>query len=273
MALATAGFSLGIRAVSSLRPHEETIPSRVMELVTEMRKDGMQKDPIMIDRDTGTVLDGMHRLAAFKELGEENAVCCSVEYSSKAITLGRWARCYTVREGDSVAAAVTEAVDARRTSLAEAFSALQRRETLLAVLTSDSAYLIGGRGTQDGVVAAMATFDRLSEKEGWQRRFVPEDEVDIELQAKRNLVVLPRRLTKEDVVSAARTGRLLPCKTSMHLIDPRPVAVRFPLAELRSATTETLRKRLPGGGGRLAPAGTNYDGRRYKERLLFLDTG
>ncbi|MDG6988835.1 MAG: ParB N-terminal domain-containing protein [Nitrososphaerota archaeon] len=272
MALATAGFSLGIRAVSSLRPHEETIPTHVRDLVAEMTGDGVQKDPIIIDRDTGTVLDGMHRMAAFKEMGEENAVCCSVEYSSKAITLGRWARCYTLKEGDSAAAAVAEAGDARRTSLAEAFSALQRRETLLAVLTSDSAYLMGGRGTQDEVGAAMAIFDGRSEKEGWQRRFVPEDDVDVELQAKRRIVVIPRRLTKDDVVSAARTGRLFPCKTSMHLIDPRPVAVRFPLAELRSATTETLRKRLPDGGGRLAPAGTNYDGRRYKERLLFLNT-
>ena len=273
MALATAGFALGIRAVSSLRPHEETIPAHVRDLVSEMTKDGVQKDPIIIDRETMTVLDGMHRLAAFKEMREENAVCCSVEYSSRSITLSRWARSYTMTEGVSVAAALEEVGDSRRTTLAEAFSALQRRDASLAVLTPDFAYLQGGPVSQDDAGRAVASFDGLAERKGWKRRFVPEDDLDVELQGRRTIVVLARRLTKEDVVHAARTGKLFPCKTSMHVIDPRPVAVRFPLDALGSATTETLRKKLGGREGRIDPSGTTYEGRRYKERLLLLDEG
>ncbi|MDG6898766.1 MAG: hypothetical protein JRN24_03400, partial [Nitrososphaerota archaeon] len=63
------------------------------------------------------------------------------------------------------------------------------------------------------------------------------------------------------------------CKTSMHLIDPRPVAVDFPVAELNEATSRSLEERLRGRGERLLPADSVYEGRRYKERLLLLNQG
>ena len=247
-----------------------TIKRHVQELMQEMLRDGVQKDPIIIDRDTATVLDGMHRLAAFQELGEENAVCCAVDYSSRAIALERWARAYTPSEAGSVHDVLGSMESARRTTLAEAFSALERREVALAVLTSDVAYLLG-RPPQEEVAAVMLAFDRIAEQLGWERRFVPEDDIDIELQERRKVVLLPRKLMKEDVVAAARSGKLFPCKTSMHMIDPRPVSVRFPVSELGSATSERLRLRLKEVGGRLSPPGSMYEGRRYKERLLFLD--
>ncbi len=270
MAAATAGFTLGIRPVSSLRPHEMTIQRHVKELVLEMLRDGVQKDPIIIDRETATVLDGMHRLAAFQELGVENAVCCAVDYSSRAIALGRWARAYTPSQAGSIHDVLGSVESARRTTLAEAFSALERREVAVAVLTSDVAYIVG-RPPQEEVGAVMLAFDRIAEQLGWERRFVPEDDIDIELQERRRVVLLPRKLMKDDVVAAARSGKLFPCKTSMHAIDPRPVSVQFPVSELGRATSEGLRLRLRGGEGRLSPPGSMYEGRRYKERLLFLD--
>ena len=270
LALATAGFTLGIRPVPSLRPHEETIPRRVSELVEEMLRDGVQKDPVIIDRETATVLDGMHRLAAFVELHLENVVCCAVDYSSRAVSLGRWARAYAPRQSGSTRDLLEGLDSARRTTLAEAFSALERREAAVAALTSDAAYLVGG-ASQEEVGAVMLAFDGVADQMGWERRFVPEDDVDIELQDRRRVVLLPRKLMKDDVIAAARSGKLFPCKTSMHVIDPRPVSVRFPISELNRATSEGLRLRLKGSGGRLSPPGSTYEGRMYKERLLFLD--
>ncbi|MDA4127404.1 MAG: hypothetical protein OK452_09445 [Thaumarchaeota archaeon] len=271
MALDVAGFSLGIRSTESLLPHEQTIQSHVESLATEMQRDGVQKDPIIVDRGSGTVLDGMHRLAAFSSLGISRAACCSVDYGSGAVTLSRWARVYSLPRGESYASALEAGSITRRVSLADAFDALGRQEVGLAVLTSDAAYL--PTRTTD----LMATFelvlglDSISEKQGWRRDFVPEDDLDISLQGSRNIVVLVRKLSKEDVVSAAKSRRLFPCKTSMHRIDPRPVAVNFPLAELNVATTEVLRERLRGKRERLLPADSLYDGRRYKERLLLLN--
>ena len=271
MALAMAGFTLGIRPVASLRPHEEVIPRRVDQLASEMTRDGAQKDPIIIDRETATVLDGMHRLAAFQELGVEYAVCCAVDYSSPAVALGRWARVYALGAEGTVRAALDSLGGARRTTLAEAFTALGRRDAAFAVLTADAAFVSGDNPPQEGLVSSVQALDRLAEENRWERSFVPEDDVDVPLQQPRKLVLLIRRLTKEDVVSAARAGKLFPCKTSMHAVDPRPVAVGFPLSDLDKADTGRLKAKLGAKVGRLLPAGSSYEGRRYKERLLVLD--
>jgi hypothetical protein len=269
MALAMAGFSLGIRPVSSLLPHEEVIARHVEQLAAEMIRDGVQKDPIIIDRESAAVLDGMHRLAAFQKLRVGNAVCCSVDYGSQAVSLGRWARVFSLREGDSLKKDLETLGNVKRAPLAEAFSALDRREIALAVLTQDAAYVLGGAEFDDSS-AATAAMDKLAEQQRWERTFVPEDEVDVPLQQMRRIVVLPRRLTKDDVVRAAKSGKLFPCKTSMHIIDPRPVAVNFPIGELNEATPAKLKERLGGSKGRVLPPGSTYEGRRYKERLLVL---
>ena len=55
---------MDLRPVPKLRPHEETIESNTREMVAQLKRDGAQKDPIIVDGATGVVLDGMHRLAA-----------------------------------------------------------------------------------------------------------------------------------------------------------------------------------------------------------------
>lgn len=268
--VAKSGFVLGVKPVSVLRPHEDTIPAHVRELAAEMSREGVQKDPMIIDAESATILDGMHRLAALKSLRVEHAVCCSVDYSSRAITVSRWARVYTMAGGDSVADATEAPGITRRVTLAEAFDALDNKDNGVAVFTPAAAYLPEVKMELGSAIEVIEGLDTRLSKRGWQRRFVPEDEIDVPLQSEKNIVVMLRRLGKDDVVGAARSGRLFPCKTSMHLIDPRPVAVNFPLAELDSATTTSLRRALAGREERLLPPGSTYEGRRYKERLLLL---
>ncbi len=270
MALAKAGFTLGIRPVSSLRPHEETIPASVDKIAAEMRRDGVQKDPIMIDQDSATVLDGMHRLAAFGTLRIENAVCCAVDYSSRSVTVGRWARVYSLPTGESFPGFLEASGITRRTTLAEAFHSLERKDAQVAALTSGAAYLPEHKMNLLLAFEAITSFDQIAAARGCQRSFVPEDDVDVPLQSERNLILLVRRLGKDDVVAAGRTGRLFPCKTSMHGIDPRPVAANFPIDQLNEATTQKLRERLASEKVELLPPDSLYEGRRYKERLLLL---
>ncbi len=270
MALAKAGFTLGIRPIATLRPHEETIPAQVAKIASDMTADGVQKDPIIIDQESGAVLDGMHRLAAFDSLRIENAVCCAVDYSSRAVRLGRWARVYNLPRGESFAGFLEPSGVTRRSTLADAFHSLEAKDSEVAVLTPDAAYLPQERMDFVQALATIRSFDALAEAKGSRRSFIAEDDIDVPLQSERNLVVLVRRLGKDDVVTAARTGRLLPCKTSMHWVDPRPVAVNFPIDQLNRASTATLRERLSAGREELLPPDSLYEGRRYKERLLLL---
>jgi hypothetical protein len=270
MALSKAGFILGIRAVDSLFPHEQVIPSHVQKISSEIMQDGVQKDPIIIDGDSSTVLDGMHRLAAFKELRIERAVTCAVPYRSDSVVLKRWVRTYTPSGASSPLELLEAMGPTRRITLAEAFSALESKDVGVAAMVSDTAYVPEGSAGLRAAIELVAEIDRFAEARSWERKFIPEDEVDEPLQDKKKIIVLMKRLTKEDIVGAARTGALFPCKSSMHVIDPRPVGVDFPVGDLNKATSGSLEKLLEGRGGRVLPVNSVYGGRRYKERLLLL---
>lgn len=259
-----------MRPVTSFLPHEETIPSHVERIAAEIRHDGVQKDPIIVDAESGAVLDGMHRLAAFSKLGMENAVCYPVDYSSRSVGVHRWARVYSSQERGSLARAIAEVGVTRRSSLGEAFDALDSRNCGLAAFSGGEVYLPATAIDLAGALSVVRKLDGLSQALAWRREFVPEDEVDAPLQDANRLVVLVRRLRKDDVVAAARTRRLFPCKTSMHTVDPRPVAVNFPTKDLAVARGGDLRRHLAFPSTRLLPPNSVYQGRRYKERLLLL---
>jgi len=240
-------------------------------MVRELRHDGVQKDPILIEEENGSVLDGMHRLAAFARLGLENAVCCAVDYSSDSVSVGRWARIYVARSPKDVEEAVRNEGITRRSSLSEALNELEKRKAGLATISSHGVLLPRNSTSLAEVFSMIRRLDTTSEIKGWKREFVGEEEIEREIRTPGRLAVLVERISKKDVVEAARSGNLFPCKTSMHAVDPRPVAVNFPIPELKYATTTLLQDRLSRSEGRLLPPNSFYHGRRYKERLLVLN--
>ena len=146
---------------------------------------------------------------------------------------------------------------------------MERRNRVVASIMQS-----GCRVSDEGISLAegfeiVRKFDEYSVSNGWRREFVPEDEIDIPLQDSNRLVLLVSRLRKQDVVLAGTSGSLFPCKTSMHVIDPRPVGVDIPLDDLKDGSRRTLEMRLRSDHTFL-PANTEYGGRRYKERLVVL---
>lgn len=141
MALEGTGVRVDVRPVSSMLPHEETIPSHVERIATEITQERIQRDPIIVDAESGAVLDGMHRLAAFLRLGLEAAVCCPVDYSSKAVNLHRWARAYSHAGRGDLDRALIDAGISRRSTLSEAFASLEARRCGLAALGSQGVFL------------------------------------------------------------------------------------------------------------------------------------
>jgi hypothetical protein len=271
LALKGPGYGLTIRRVETLRPHERTIPENVEKVRGELQSDGVQKDPIMVDVASGAVLDGMHRLAAFRQLGIGRVVCCEVDYSSWNVALKRWARTYANDDPAGFVKAAGELGISTERTWSEALAQLEARSAPLAVLAGGRAYVAEGKGGLERSFGLVDGLDRLTAERKWARGFVPEDELDAMVKGSGKSVSLVQRLGKDDVVAAARTGNLFPCKTSMHTIDPRPVAVGFPTDRLGAATTHSLGEWLAGKTQRLLPGGSVYEGRRYKERLLLME--
>jgi len=212
----------------------------------------------------------MHRLAAFKKLGLEAAVCCSVPYSSPSIAVSRWARVYRAPGQSEAMSLVRDAGIGKKVSLEDAFAGLESKRAGVAAFTGGEAYVLDSAPELDSAFPMVDSLDRAAEANGWERKFVPEDEADFEMQDTKNVVVMVRRITKDDVVSAAKTGKLFPCKTSMHSIDPRPVSIRFLLSDMTEPRTRSFTELFDGKEAAILSPGSVYEGRRYKEKLLVL---
>jgi hypothetical protein len=200
-------------------------------------------------------------------------VCCLVDYSSKSITLQRWVRTITVSKPSLVPHVLENLGIDRKVTLSEVFDLVESRRSTLAVVGSSGSYVPSS--VLPDLPAAFELVRKIDGLAGvlkWDETFVSDDDIDVELQNEKKLLVLLPRLNKQDVLTAARSGRLFPCKTTLHVIDPRPVAVDFPLKELmkRATPRPVLEGLLKEGTSSLLPADSVYEGRRYKERLLVL---
>src|SRR5207245_8677696 len=130
-----------LRPIGSVLPHEETTTDLSSRLSDQIRADGFQRDPIIVDRENHVVLDGMHRLRALKELGARHILCHLVDYSSPEIRLERWARSLKGVKRESLAEILKESRIDRRVSLKEAIELVDGRSTPVAVLTSGSCFV------------------------------------------------------------------------------------------------------------------------------------
>ena len=277
MAAEPGGGKLDLRPVASLLPHEETISSQVDKLVEQMNRDEVQKDPLIVDYESGAVLDGMHRIEALKRMGAESAVCYLVDYSSRSIVLDRWLRVYSKPSRPSNQDPTQRVLESirvdKKVTLSEAFKLVDTVKNSLAIVTSSSCY-VPRDGSKDltGVLAYVRKVDDFSRELGWKPSFTTEDEIDVAIQDTNNLLLFTPRINKQEVLDAARTGRLFPCKTTRHIVDPRPVGVNFPMAELMKPIPPrpALEKLAKEGRHAILPPNSFYEGRRYRERLLVL---
>lgn len=73
-----------------LKAHEEHVESRVAELVERFRKNGCVDYAVVVDRNTGTVIDGHHRLETLRRLGARRVPVVMVDYMDPAITVRNW---------------------------------------------------------------------------------------------------------------------------------------------------------------------------------------
>ena len=77
-----------------LRPHEETIPKKVEELERMTHRWKAYVLPLVIDRNTGVILDGHHRHQVAMRLDLKCLPCVLVDYlGDESVELDVWPSC------------------------------------------------------------------------------------------------------------------------------------------------------------------------------------
>ena len=260
-----------LRPIGSVLPHEETITDLSSRLSDQIRADGFQRDPIIVDRENHVVLDGMHRLRALKELGARHILCHLVDYSSPEIRLERWARSLKGVKRESLAEILKDSRIDRRVSRKEAIELVDGRSTPVAVLTSGSCFVASSsfRSLAE-TFELVRRLDEASRAMGLKEDFIEEEIIETAIPNPGSVVILTPRVEKKEVIEAAKGGRLFPHKSTMHVIGIRAVGVNYPLSELQEEepSQEVRASKLEGAKGSILDPPVTYFGRRYWEKLL-----
>ena len=79
--------TFGIVSVMALVPHEQIIEDHLQELLETICRDGVLRQPVIVDRASMVILDGHHRVSAMKRLSCPLIPAYLVDYSDPSIVV------------------------------------------------------------------------------------------------------------------------------------------------------------------------------------------
>jgi L-serine kinase (ADP) len=283
----TLRLQLEVAPVKALCHHEEIIPEAARKLVLEFRNWANLQNPIIVD-ENHIVLDGNHRLFAFRKLNFKHIPVCKIDYFNESARLRYWFR--LLGRVDNLAS-VTKTLSDMGGSIRQ----LKDREALRETLEKDSFCCGIQQGDffafisfpEDIVYDAVSAYNALEELQsrligtGIEVEYIPCQPVcdgDFCDAPDRGEVVLwTPRITKEMVVAAAKDEKVFAPKATRHLIPARPLNVNVPIHWFKEDVSledinDRFNKFLQGKHLKRFGPGQVINGRYYEEELfVFFD--
>jgi L-serine kinase (ADP) len=263
--------------IKNLTPHETTIDSLLDSVKRDLSRTGFQRDPLLIDESTLTVLDGMHRRAALEMLGAKLAICASYDYLNRAVILERWLRYFIAPDMQLIDDLVRLFDLEKSPSIDNAIRAVDASKNGVALLSRKESYVGEKQLSLEQVYKKLSDFDRLMQSKRLEVQFRPEAQLRSLFISESVFVLYPMKLYKEQILAIAKEGRRLPFKTTRHTVPVRPMGMYFPInklagSELRECNEE-LERIVRASKVKLIEKGQWYEGRRYSERLAVFKSG
>jgi len=238
---------IDIAPISELYIHEEIVESSLKALMFSLKKSGFQRDPIIVDEESGVILDGMHRYSALKKLGMEYITVAKVNYLDETIILRRWFRVYkSIKTNPELLERTISKVIAGKGEIEKKTITLGKGEELeYPDKTSIKIWLKNKEISEFTVnLEKLSLIDRFRVLKNLEKIFMSEigerTSFLTEQQAlkyikekKGSLVVGIPNITKNDVIDIATKGKVFPPKTTRHVIPARPLFVNVPLKLLQ----------------------------------------
>ncbi len=256
-----------------LKPHEEVIDSVVGSLASEVRREGLLRDPLVVDQEDLVILDGMHRFSSLKLLNCRFIPCCLVDYDSPQISIGSWFRLFRVDDAGSLAEDILKEVKLNYLKASVQLSnESYKPEVIILTRPGDKYSLLEPLDPSQRARIAVS-LEKVMVTKGHPVKYLSEIVAFEQLRSGEvNFVISVPIFTKEQIRNFGLTGHLLPHKVTRHVMPSRPLGINAPLSLLSESSREEAERKL---GEILSqrrverkPPGSVVDGRRYQEELL-----
>jgi hypothetical protein len=201
--------------IDLLRPHEQIDPIRLHEIKKQLIKDGIQREPIIIDRDNLIVLDGHHRIRALKDLGYSKVVAHKINYSDNDLILKTWHPAIKGSKKDLQTTLHDQIVSSETNQIVIRCPRL--------ILQDKEHNLKNNRKT---IMNSILGRFRI--------KYVRNEEKARELARHDKFAgcIIFESIEKQDVINAALSGSIFPPKTTQHIIPCKPEKCFIPLEKL-----------------------------------------
>ena len=271
------GIQLEIAIVETegLLLHAETIPAALEWMIGALEEDGVQKSPVIVDRETLVVLDGMHRVTALRNLGCRFTCVCLVDYMDPRIRADRW--CRVVSQPISIGALEERFSGLGLTKLKHGAELGEGARILL--MLEEGYYEMLASGNE-----ILPAFEAVSSIEAWLRELSLEVTYETERDAEDKhgrgevgFVICPPRIEKSHVIETARSGRVFTFKATRHVVPARPMGVDVPLEMLKDTESSledvnrALSKMLNEKRLKRFEPGRVWGKRRYEEAVYLFE--
>ena len=84
------GYAVTLIEIARLRPSEEVDAAHVSCIAEGLRRDGFQRQPILVERTSLAILDGHHRYHAAIRLGLSRIAAIVISYGDPRLSLQSW---------------------------------------------------------------------------------------------------------------------------------------------------------------------------------------
>ena len=74
-------YSLKLVDITTLKPHEKTDKKRLKKLLSKLRREKVLRNPVVVEKETKVILDGHHRVEAFRNLKLKRIPAILVDYN------------------------------------------------------------------------------------------------------------------------------------------------------------------------------------------------
>jgi L-serine kinase (ADP) len=268
-------IDLRIVRLDELIPHEHTIPSLLQSVTRDLERTGLQRDPILVDSKTDLVLDGMHRRAALEAANCRFALCAAYDYLADGTKLQRWLRYFIAPDRQFIEATIKLFDFERVENIQIAMQKVDSKENSVALLSNRESYVSKEHYDLTSVYHAVADFDVFASESGISMEYHSDSDNGDLFLSESVFVVYPLLFSKQDIIQAAESGRLLPHKTTRHIVPIRPMGIYFPIQLLSNGSKEQcgekLREIVEKSRIDVIEANSWYEGRKYAEPLALFD--
>jgi len=273
-------FSIAILDVNLLHLHEELIFELLEHLTHSIKADGFIRHPIIVDKESLVVLDGVHRVAALKKLNIKRIPACLVDYKSPRIKVLSWYRTITnASNPQQILMQVKKAGITPRETGEFDESVIGVFPTAAVIKFRNQTFLINfAFKNHIEAYKIIEQIERQLKADGLTVKHETESDALRNLQAERvDAVICTPKLTKKEIIEVAVSGQVFASKTTRHVVPARPMHLNVPLNLLRNdkkplvEVNEELKRMLQQRRLKRLPSGSVLDGRRYEEELYVFE--